>query len=282
MSGRPGYEELVAKRGRLVADEIFAGAELHSDSAHKDWDTALAWAIEQYDRPDDPALVAQQNENARLYNDLMQRRSGEARRILYLATELGGDAYDHPDRLVQAEAIYDAEGWRLPAGAGMKEELEWAKARAGALVDVRNRYFEEWSVGEVFETDSHEMTVDRMLSFAEEFDPQPFHVDPDAAAESIYGGLIASGWHTGSVLMRLLTTVLGPSSMGSPGVDKLRWLAPVRAGDQLRVRLTVLDTRTSESKPDRGIIRFKQEMFNQRHEMVMSLEATLFMKRRGR
>ncbi len=149
------------------------------------------------------------------------------------------------------------------------------------MVDVKERYFEDWSVGEMFVTDSYEITEERMRSFAAEFDPQPFHVDPEAAAASIYGGLIASGWHTGSVLMRLLTTLLGPSSMGSPGVDKLRWNAPVRAGDQLRLRLTVLDTRTSSSKPDRGIILFRQELLNQRDEVVMSLEASLFMKRRS-
>ncbi len=280
MSGRPGYEELAAKRGRKVADEIIAGAELYSDNAHQDWETALAWAIEQYDRPDDPKLVAQQNENARLYNDLMERRGDDGRRILYLVNELGGDAFDHPSRLARAEQIYDTEGWRLGPDASMRDELDWAKAQALAAVNPQERYFDDWSVGDVFETDPHEMTAERMLSFAEEFDPQPFHVDPGAAAESIYGGIIASGWHTASVLMRLMTTLLGPSSMGSPGVDELRWLAPVRAGDQLRLRLTVLDTRTSESKPDRGIVRLKQELLSQRSEVVMSLEASLFMKRR--
>ncbi|MGI9610302.1 MAG: MaoC family dehydratase [Acidimicrobiia bacterium] len=163
----------------------------------------------------------------------------------------------------------------------MREQLDWARAQAQLVVKPHERYFDDWSIGEVFETHAHEMTAERMLSFAEEFDPQPFHTDPQAASESIYGGLIASGWHTGSVLMRLATTLLGPSSMGSPGVDNLRWLGPVRAGDNLRLRLTVLDTRTSESKPDRGIIRLKQELLNQRDEAVMSLEATLFMKRRG-
>ncbi len=263
-----------------MADEIVAGAEMYSDSAHKDWETALAWAIEQYDRPDDPELEAQQNENARLYNDLMKRRGDEGRRILYLATELGGDAFDHPERLARAEQIYDAEGWRLAPDASMEDELAWAASRARALVDTRDRYFDDWAVGEIFETDPHEMTAERMLSFAQEFDPQPFHVDQEAAEASIYGGLIASGWHTGSVLMRLATTLLGPSSMGSPGVDKLRWHAPVRAGDQLRLRLTVLETRASESKPDRGIVRLKQELLNQHHEVVMALEAALFMKRR--
>ncbi|MFW2380160.1 MAG: MaoC family dehydratase [Acidimicrobiales bacterium] len=162
----------------------------------------------------------------------------------------------------------------------MSEELAWARAQAQAVLKPQDRYFDDWSVGEVFETEAHEMTAERMIAFAEEFDPQPFHVDAEVAAESIYGGLIASGWHTGSVLMRLATTLLGPSSMGSPGVDNLRWLAPVRAGDQLRLRLTVLETRPSESKPDRGIIRLRHELLNQRDEVVMSLEPTLFMKRR--
>jgi acyl dehydratase len=281
MSGRPGYEELVAKRGAEVADEIIAGAEMYGDSAHEDWETSLAWAIEQYDRPEDPELAAQQTENARLYNDLMKRRGDEGRRILYLATELGDDTFDHPERLVRAEEIYDVEGWRLAPDATMQEELTWAASRARALVDTKDWYFDDWSVGDVFETDPHEMTAERMLSFAQEFDPQPFHIDQEAADASIYGGLIASGWHTGSVLMKLATTLLGPSSMGSPGVDKLRWHAPVRAGDQLRLRLTATETRASESKPDRGIVRLKQELINQRDEVVMSLEAALFMKRRG-
>ncbi len=148
------------------------------------------------------------------------------------------------------------------------------------MPDLSARCFEDWTVGESFVSESHEMTAERIRSFAEEFDPQPFHVDEAAAADSIYGGIIASGWHTGSVLMRLLTTFLGPSSMGSPGVDELRWRAPVRAGDQLRLRLSVVDTRTSTSKPDRGIVVFDEELLNQRDEVVMSLRATLFMLRR--
>lgn len=148
------------------------------------------------------------------------------------------------------------------------------------MPDLSARCFEDWTVGESFVSESHEMTAERIRSFAEEFDPQPFHVDEAAAADSIYGGIIASGWHTGSVLMRLLTTFLGPSSMGSPGVDELRWRAPVRAGDQLRLRLSVVDTRTSTSKPDRGIVVFDEELLNQRDEVVMSLRATLFMSRR--
>ncbi len=148
------------------------------------------------------------------------------------------------------------------------------------MIEPRDRYFEDWAVGDEFVSESHEMTAERIQSFAQEFDPQPFHIDPVAAADSIYGGLIASGWHTGSVLMRLLTTFLGPSSMGSPGVDELRWRAPVRAGDQLRLRLTAKDTRASNSKPDRGLVVFSEELFNQDDVVVMSLVATLFMLRR--
>lgn len=148
------------------------------------------------------------------------------------------------------------------------------------MIEPRERYFDDWTEGEVFETESHLMTEERIRSFAEEFDPQPFHVDTGAAEASIYGGIIASGWHTGSVLMRHFTTFLGSSSMGSPGIDKLRWIAPVRPDDQLRMRLTVMETRASSSKPDRGIIRFFQEVLNQKDEVVMSAEPTIFMQRR--
>ncbi|NNF53619.1 MAG: MaoC family dehydratase [Acidimicrobiales bacterium] len=147
------------------------------------------------------------------------------------------------------------------------------------MVQPRDRYFDDWTEGEVYMSEPHLMTGERIRSFAEEFDPQPFHVDSDAAEASIYGGIIASGWHTGSVLMRLLSGYLGPSSMGSPGLDNLRWIAPVRPGDQLRLRLTVLETRASNSKPDRGIIRFFQELLNQSDDVVMSVEASIFMKR---
>lgn len=119
-----------------------------------------------------------------------------------------------------------------------------------------------------------------MIAFALEFDPQPFHVDTVAAEESVFGGLIASGWHTGSVLMKLLATTLGESSMGSPGGEQLRWLAPVRPGDELRLVVTVASKRPSESKPDRGVLVYENEVRNQHDEPVMSLVSTMFMKRR--
>lgn len=148
-------------------------------------------------------------------------------------------------------------------------------------MEISERWFDDFNVGEVFETESHQMTEQRILSFAQEFDPQIFHTDPVAAAETVFGGLIASGWHTGSVLMKLLTTTLGESSLGSPGCDKLRWVAPVRPGDILSLKITVLDKRPSTSKPDRGVLIYGHEMSNQNGDVVMTLESTMFMRRRS-
>lgn len=148
------------------------------------------------------------------------------------------------------------------------------------MVEYRDRYFEDWTEGEIVESGPHPMTEERMRTFAEEFDPQPFHIDPAAAAETLYGGIIASGWHTGSVLMRLLATFLGPSSMGSPGVDNLRWHLPVRPADVLRLRVHVLEKRVSSSRPERGIIRWHHDLLNQHDQVVMSLDAVLFIQRR--
>ena len=149
-------------------------------------------------------------------------------------------------------------------------------------MEISQRWFDDIDVGEIFEAGSHEMSEERILAFGREFDPQAFHTDPVAAADTIYGGLIASGWHTGSVLMRLLTNTLGPSSLGSPGCDKLRWVSPVRPGDVLSLTITVLDKRPSSSKPDRGILVYGHEMTNQNGEVVMTLESTMFMLRRPR
>ena len=148
-------------------------------------------------------------------------------------------------------------------------------------MELRDRWFDDYSAGEVIDVPGDRlMTEERIVAFATEFDPQPFHVDPEAAADSIFGGLIASGWHTGSVLMSLLATTLGPASLGSPGCDALRWTAPVRPGDRLSLRVTVLDTRVSSSRPDRGVLRYGNELRNQRDEVVMTLESTMFVLRR--
>ena len=118
-------------------------------------------------------------------------------------------------------------------------------------VPIKERYFEDYRAGEVLVVGDHEVTREEIVAFASRYDPQSFHLDDDAGRESIYGGLIASGWMTCSVVMRLLVEhVISPvSSMGSPGVDELRWLRPVRPGDRLRARVTVLETLRSSSRP---------------------------------
>jgi acyl dehydratase len=144
------------------------------------------------------------------------------------------------------------------------------------------RYFEDFQVGEVHETGSHQVSREEILAFARQFDPQPFHVDDEAARTSIFGGIIASGWHTASVCHRLIVAdILGKAaSLGSPGVDELRWLRPVRPGDTLTVRVEVLSLTPSRSKPDRGAIKFRFEVRNQNGEQVMTEIANALFSRR--
>jgi len=144
------------------------------------------------------------------------------------------------------------------------------------------RYWEDIKEGEVVELGSRTMEKERMVAFAREFDPQPFHTDEKAAEASIWGGLIASGWLTGSVLMRIFYDgyLKDTAGLGSPGIDELRWLKPVRPGDTLTVRLTVLETAASRSKPDRGIVRSLMEVVNQHGEIVMTTKGVNFVKRR--
>lgn len=135
-------------------------------------------------------------------------------------------------------------------------------------------YFEDLEPGRVHELGSVVVTEDEILDFARRWDPQAFHVDPEAAKESVFGGLIASGWHTGAMWMRLYVDSLldGAASMGSPGVEELRWLAPVRPGDTLSGRLTVLETTPSaRRRQDRGTVRIRGEMVNQDGVTVMSM-----------
>lgn len=134
-------------------------------------------------------------------------------------------------------------------------------------------YFDDFEPGQVLELGSVAVSEDEIIEFARRFDPQPFHVDPEAAAESVFGGLIASGWHTGSMWMRLyVDSMLGSASaQGSPGIEELRWLAPVRPGDTLHGRLTVLETTPSETRPDRGTVRIRGEMVSQDGVTVLSM-----------
>jgi len=142
------------------------------------------------------------------------------------------------------------------------------------------RYFEDYALGATRECGS--VTVDEagMISFAKEFDPQPFHVDPVAAAAGPFGGLIASGWHTAALVMRLLVEnyLSAESSLGSAGLDEIRWPYPVRPGDTLRVRATVVESRRSLSKPDRGIIKTLVEAVDQDGRTVMRATAINFLR----
>jgi len=144
------------------------------------------------------------------------------------------------------------------------------------------RYFEDFKPGDVIELGSRTISKERILAFAREFDPQPFHTDEEAAKRSIYGGLLASGWHTGSLLMRILNDGLlkDTASLGSPGVDELRWLKPVRPGDVLSARMTVLESIPSRSKPDRGLIRSLMELRNQHGEVVLTVRGLSLLGRR--
>ncbi len=145
-----------------------------------------------------------------------------------------------------------------------------------------NRYFEDYVSGSVHEFGA--MTVDEkeVLEFGKRFVPLSYHTDRETAKTSLYGGLIASGWHTAALMMRLYTDhyLSRVANLGSPGCDELRWPKPVFPGAQLSIRVTVLETRRSESKPDRGIVRSLVEVLNQKREVVMSLKMVNFVRTR--
>ena len=140
------------------------------------------------------------------------------------------------------------------------------------------RYLEDYIEGSVHELGSASINQEEIIDFGRRFDPQPFHTDPQAAAGSMYGGLIASGWHTAAKMMRLFVENYLPTtaSLGSPGVDELRWLKPVRPGDTLTLQVTVAKVRRSASKPDRGILTSLVELLNQEGEVVMTMLALNF------
>jgi acyl dehydratase len=140
------------------------------------------------------------------------------------------------------------------------------------------RYFEDYVPGLTVDCGSFSVDEGQIIEFAAAYDPQPFHVDPKAAAEGPYGGIIASGWQTTSLMMRqVVAHFISPeSSLGAAGIDELRWPRPVRPGDTLRVTATVLDARRSNSKPDRGIVRSRMELANAAGQTVMTLIAVNF------
>lgn len=144
------------------------------------------------------------------------------------------------------------------------------------------QYWEDFVAGRVTEYGPRRITREEIVGFAAEFDPQPMHLDEEAARATMLGGLSASGWHACCILMRMSADgfVLNSSSMGAPGVDEVRWLAPIRPGDQLTLRVTVLETRASQSRPDMGFVRCRFDLHNGAAEPVMNLTTSLMMGRR--
>ena len=145
------------------------------------------------------------------------------------------------------------------------------------------RYWEDFAVGDVTELGEVDVTEGEIVAFAERYDPQPFHVDPVAAKDGPFGGLIASGWHTGALFMGMFVrgVLLDSAAMGSPGIEQVRWTAPVRPGDRLSARITVTDTQPSATNPKRGTIFTTSEVFNQDGVLVMTMQARGFFARRG-
>ena len=144
------------------------------------------------------------------------------------------------------------------------------------------RYFEDFSEGQVFELGEERITEAEILEFARRYDPQFFHIDPQAARGSLYGGLIASGWQTSSIYMGMMVrgVLQDSSSLGSAGIDELRWLKPVRPGDTLRARLTIASVKPSQKHPGRGTVFTLGELFNQAGERVMFLRSSGMFARR--
>jgi len=147
---------------------------------------------------------------------------------------------------------------------------------------ISDRYFEDYVEGDVHRFGTIAVEADEMIAFAKRFDPQTMHTDPEAAKHTPFGGLIASGWHTAGLVMRLyvehfLTHV---ASLASPGLDELRWLKPVRPGDTLSVRVTVIKTAPSKSKPDRGAVTSFVEAINQAGDIVMTFKGVNIIAKR--
>lgn len=144
------------------------------------------------------------------------------------------------------------------------------------------RYWEDIRVGDVFELGPVDVREDEVIAFATAYDPQPFHVDPQAAATGPFGGLVASGWHTAALFMGMYVreVLLDTASMGSPGVEQIRWRVPVRPGDRLRARVSITGSTASKTNPRRGTVVSECEVLNQRDEVVMTLTARGLFARR--
>ena len=146
---------------------------------------------------------------------------------------------------------------------------------------MTERYFEDLKVGDRFKSQTYSVSEGQIVAFAREFDPQPFHVDRDVAATTMFGGLFASGWHTAAITMRLFVQTLNfaEGAIGL-GVDELRWPSAVKPGDVLQVDTEILEVRESRSKPSQGVIRIRNVTTNQRGEIVQTMFASALVPRR--
>jgi acyl dehydratase len=144
------------------------------------------------------------------------------------------------------------------------------------------RYLEDFSPGQILEAGPRPVSADEIIAFARQFDPQDFYLDAAAAKKSDFGGLVASGWHTIAMCMRLIFDgqLHDTASLGSPGIDEVRWVKPVRPGDALRLRVHVREVTPSRSKPDRGVIRAEFALRNQRDETVLTMKGVQMFHRR--
>jgi len=143
-------------------------------------------------------------------------------------------------------------------------------------IPCKERFYDDFSVGEKFSLGTVVMKEEEMINFATQFDPQRFHLDPEAAAETIYGGLIASGWHTGSLMMKLLAEgFLGEHSVGAAGLSELSWPAPVRVGDVLTLTVEIMKKRESKSRQYLGLIEIKNQLVNQNGEVALQAVPTM-------
>ncbi|MFL5964252.1 MAG: MaoC family dehydratase [Gaiellaceae bacterium] len=145
------------------------------------------------------------------------------------------------------------------------------------------RYFEDFKIGDVSDAGPVTVSEAEIIEFASRYDPQPFHVDPEAAKSGPFGGLIASGWHTAALFMGMFVRaeLLDSASMGSPGVEELRWTAPVRPGDTLRAHSTITDVQPSSKHPNRGTVVSEHEVLNQDDVVVLRLKSRGYFARRS-
>jgi len=148
---------------------------------------------------------------------------------------------------------------------------------------IEDRYLEDYVVGSVHEVGTISVTEKEVIDFAKRFDPQTFHMDPQGAKKTRFGGIIASGWHTCALVMRLLVDnyLSKVANITSPGVDEIRWIKPVRPGEELSIRATVLAIRPFRSRPESGLMTYSVEVINQGREVVMTMKAMGIMLRRG-